>query len=106
MKSTPSLSTYNRFDILSIDNIIDCETETPVMQNPKSIPCSETPPRSTPNVRRPKWERSLPEKFVIAATEGNPNSLKLKVEIETTDTAEKRSVNSIVDCGASGEFID
>ena len=32
--------------------------------------------------------------------------MKLKVEIETTDTAEKKSVLALVDCGATGEFID
>jgi hypothetical protein len=39
-------------------------------------------------------------------TEENPTSLKLNVEIETTDTAEKRSISALVDCGATGEFID
>jgi hypothetical protein len=34
------------------------------------------------------------------------NSLKLKVELETTDTAEVKSANALADCGATGEFID
>src|SRR5271156_1131017 len=38
--------------------------------------------------------------------DGNYTSLKLKVELETTDTAEVKSVNVLVDCGATGEFID
>ena len=38
--------------------------------------------------------------------EGAPNSLKLKVEIETTDTAEKKSITALVDSRATGEFID
>ena len=33
-------------------------------------------------------------------------SLGLKVEIETTDTAEKRTITFLVDSGAIGEFID
>jgi hypothetical protein len=48
----------------------------------------------------------LPKKFVITVTEEKPTSLKLKVEIETTDTAEKKSISALVDCGATGEFID
>jgi hypothetical protein len=32
--------------------------------------------------------------------------LKLKVEIETTDTAEKKSISAFVDCGATAEFVD
>ena len=54
----------------------------------------------------PKWERLLPKQFTIAATENSPTSLKLKVKIETTDMAEKNSVMSLVDCRATGEFID
>ena len=61
---------------------------------------------SSVQTRCPKWEKSLPQKFVIAATEENPTSLKLKVEIETMDTAEKKSISALVDCGATGEFID
>ena len=33
-------------------------------------------------------------------------SLRLKVEIKTTDTAEKKSVLALVDCKATGRFID
>ena len=55
---------------------------------------------------RPHWERRLPSRLVIASTEDEPRSLKLKVSIETTDTAEVRSVNSLVDSGATGNVID
>ena len=40
------------------------------------------------------------------SAEGNSNSLKLKMEIETTDTAQKRSVMTLVDSGTTGECID
>jgi len=56
--------------------------------------------------RCPKWERRLPSKLVIASVEDGSTSLKLKVELETTDTGEVKSVNSFVDSGATGEFID
>ena len=54
----------------------------------------------------PKWEKLLFQKFIIAAMEEKPTSLKLKVKIETMDTAEKKSITSLVDCRATGEFID
>jgi hypothetical protein len=54
----------------------------------------------------PKWERLLLKKFTVAVMEGNPTSLKLKVEIETMDTAERSSVTVLVDSGATREFID
>ena len=71
---------------------------SPMEAFPSMIPSAQT--------HCPKWERSLPQKFVIAATEENPALSKLKVEIETMDTAEKKSVSALVDCGATGEFID
>jgi len=43
---------------------------------------------------------------VQASDACNTTSLKLKVELETTDTGEVKSVNSFVDSGATGEFID
>jgi hypothetical protein len=55
---------------------------------------------------RPRWERSLPAKLVIASVEDKPSSLKLKVNIETTDTGEVKSLSSLVDSGATGNFID
>jgi len=56
--------------------------------------------------RCPKWERRLPSKLVIALAEDSSTSLKLKVELETTDTGEVKSVNSFMDSGATREFID
>src|ERR1700761_7724352 len=47
----------------------------------------------------------MPESYHISAV-GESNSLKLKVELETMDTSKRKSVNSLVDSGANGEFID
>src|ERR1700679_3819223 len=80
--------------------------ETPDVQGTKKPPISASTADSPIRIRRPKWERLLPKKFVIAATENNPTALKLKVKIETTDTAEKKSLSALVDCGATGEVID
>ena len=44
-------------------------------------------------------------RYTISAT-GESNSLKLKVELKTTDTSERKSINSLVDSRATGEFID
>ena len=75
------------------------------MQNPISKILIVTPTEIVRN-RHPKWERQLPFKLVIASGEDGSTSLKLKVELETTDTGEVKSVNSFVDSGATGEFID
>ena len=106
MNSMPLLSSYNHFDILPIEQINDIETKTQDMQNPDLPSTSTLIINSYVWTCCPKWEKLLSKRFIITATEGNPTSLKLKVEIETTDTAEKKSVSVLVDCGATGEFID
>ena len=111
MSSTPPLSSHNRFNVLVTENTYDFDddqvvqnSEVPPVSEPSPPPLHSLPP-SRP-IRRPKWEKSLPKRFVVAATEDGSKSLKLKVEIETTDTAERKSVLTLVDCGATGEFID
>ena len=54
----------------------------------------------------PKCERCLPTKFIIPSAEEGPNSLELKVNIETTDTAEVKSLSSLIDSRVTREFID
>jgi hypothetical protein len=101
----PSLPTHNYFDVLSIESNETIETIDKIVQDPEP----SSPPTLT-SLFHPKsclkWERRLPSKFVIADTEGKTNFLKLKVELETMDTAEIKSANALVDCGATGEFID
>jgi predicted aspartyl protease len=64
---------------------------------------SEPPIRPT---RRPRWERRLPEKLEIDAAEPGSNSLYLRIEIESTETQRKQGIRALVDCGATGLFID
>ena len=78
------------------------------MQKPKETFTPPSVPVSaplTPKVQKTKWEKALPERYTISVI-GESSSLKLKVELETTDTSERKSVNSLVDSGATGEFID
>ena len=98
MKSTPSSSVYNLFAVLSVDSTP--EIDEPVEQV-KDVPNPELIQQFCP-----RWERRLPLRLVIASTEDEPRSLKLKVSIETTDTVEVKSINSLVDSGATGNFID
>ena len=103
MKGTPLLSTSNHFEILS--NICNSETILPDVQNPEKqilIPA----PAPAPKVQKLKWEKALPKKYVIATTEQSLTSLKLKVEIETIDTLEWKSITCLVDSGVTSEFID
>jgi hypothetical protein len=100
------LQTHNCFDVLYIQESSETiETVDKVMQDSKPLPSLTLTSPLHPNFCL-KWERKLPSKFIIAATEGKANSPKLKVKLETADTAEIKSANALVDCGATGEFID
>ena len=105
MNCLPSLPSHNHPDVLSIESNGTIETIDKVMQDPGPSPSPTLTFPFYPKTH-PKWERKLPSKFIIAATEGKTNSLKLKVELETTDTAETKSTNALVDCGTTREFID
>jgi transposase InsO family protein len=95
----PQLLAGNRYNVLAIHEIYD----EPYTLQP--IPIQATPPTTSRTSKRPKWERRLPKRFTIAAAESK-QSLHLSVELETTDTAERRSVQALLDSGATGCFID
>ena len=52
-----------------------------------------------------KWEKHLPKAFVLAVTPGL-KSLTVRVSLQSTDTAEVFATLALVDCGATGQFID
>jgi hypothetical protein len=88
VNSPPLLLTHNCFDVLSIqESNKTIETIDKVMQNPEPLLSPTLTSLLHPNFHL-KWKRKLPSKFIIAATERKANSFKLKVELETTDTAE------------------
>src|SRR5271168_2110681 len=71
VNSMPSLPTYNRFNVLDIHESNETiETVETAVQNLESLPTTvpHFPQYPAP---RPKWERPLPSKFVIAAMDGN-----------------------------------
>src|SRR3981189_1502623 len=100
--STPPLSSHNRYACLVVDQ---CEDATSVSDCVKVVPQPSVPPLKTARIRLANWERRLPKRFVIATTPSE-NSLNIDVEIEMTDTAMKRNTSALVDCGATGLFVD
>ena len=75
-------------------------------QTPNPLPISVPIPTLPLRMRKPKWEKALPKSYIIAATEENPTSLKRKVEIETMDTVETKSVTALLDSSVTGECIN
>jgi predicted aspartyl protease len=89
----------NHFNVLTVEEIPDCfsvtkDTSNQNSESPKKLP------------RRPRWERRLPERLEIDAAEPGSNSLYLRIEIESTETQRKQGIQALVDCGATGLFID
>lgn len=117
MSGTPSVASPNRFAILCNEpiNTSLASTETiDVPPEPAEPPVVSAPKPPAPRVpdlpwdrlrRKAAWERKLPKRYTIAASPG-PNSLHLPLEIESTDNALKLALDGLVDCGATGDFID
>ena len=99
MKDTPLLPCKNYFDVLAVEEI---GTNSPATTDVSPVP--ETAQTEKP--RKSKIEKKLLKKLSIGAAEVGPNSLYLRVEIESTDNQRKYGVHALVDSGATGLFID
>ena len=77
---------------------VDSSTITDISPVPETV--------RTEKMRKLKLEKKLPKKLNVSATEVGPNSLYLRVEIESTDNQRKYGVHALVDSGATGLFID
>jgi hypothetical protein len=99
VNDVPLLPVKNYFNVLTVEEIKDDSSVILDTSNEKPEP----PARMT---RRPRWERKLPETLKIDVAEPGSNSLYLWVEIESTETQQKQGIRALVDCGATGLFID
>jgi hypothetical protein len=99
----PPLSIHNRFAVLPVEEVHELNSDSAAdTDETQAIPY--VPPILQPS-RRPKWERRLPERYIMAA---NPsmNSFKLQVSIQTTDTSEMHTTMALLDLGATGLFAN
>src|SRR5215471_15034385 len=94
----PSLQSHNRFTCLEVDKINDTS----------ELVKSVMPENDDKEQRRPRrrgWERRLPRSMVLAATPSS-KSLRLQVELQTTDTQDMKAAKALLDSGASGLFAN
>jgi hypothetical protein len=91
--------TFNWFHVLFIDEIKEEDSEMYV------VPVAQTPNLKMKRIKKKRWEHQLPARYVVATTP-SANSLSLQVEIETTDSGQRRTVKALVDCRATGLFVD
>jgi len=80
--------------------------EDPNTINSELVDAQPLNPPAAALLHRPKWEKRLPKLFSISALDTRGTSLLLLVEIGTTDTSELHSVKALLDCRATGSFID
>jgi hypothetical protein len=105
--STPLPHSRNRYHVLPVDVI----EETSVSSRESELNVLDTPlapamsPSDVRNVKLPSWERCLPRKYIVASTPGG-NSLSIDVDIQCTESGIRRATQSLVDCGATGIFMD
>jgi hypothetical protein len=99
VKDMPPLPHKNYFDVLAVEEI---EKDSSATVDVSPVP--ETARTEKP--RRSKIEKRLPKKLNISAAKVGPNSLYLRVEIESTDNQQKYGVHALVDSSATGLFID
>jgi len=101
MKGMPLLFNNNRFTCLEVEQYMNNETSTNSESDMLDTTIEEA--RKRRKRRLVKWERKLPRSMTLAATP-SACSLKLQVEIQTTDTQEVKSAKALLDCSASGLF--
>jgi hypothetical protein len=95
----PPLSSKNCFATLLVEEVYELNSifsTDAITNDSKAIP---TPPNT------PKWEKQLPEHYVISSTPSS-NSLKLNVSMQTLDTREVVASLALLDCGATGLFVN
>jgi hypothetical protein len=100
----PPLRSHNRYSTLSVDtldntDILDCDTD---VQKSPTIPATLRDPPLAPRAR---WEKRLPSKYIVASIP-SANSLEVEVQIQGTDIGAPVSLNALLDCGATGIFMD
>ena len=100
MIRTPPLSSFNKFHVLPIDEIDDSAVSEDLLR--KDVPSN----RPTCSRRRPRWEKRIPLRTTIAGLNPSPRSLIIPIELETTDTTSRLTVQALIDSGATGTFID
>ena len=107
MSHAPPLPSSNHFSVLQIHNIPDVIEPARNDEDTQSIPAlalALTLALALPC--RPKWEKKLASKLVIQSLKQGPNSILIPVHLKTMDALEEVGIDALVDCGATGDFID
>src|SRR5271169_340345 len=98
------LKNVNRYACLDVDEINDdLSNVEEVIEAAQDLPKRRVRIRRL--IWRPMWERRLRQKYVLAAMPSS-KSLSVDIELQSTETGIRRSTKALVDCGATGQFLD
>ncbi|KAG5727450.1 hypothetical protein E4T56_gene12023 [Termitomyces sp. T112] len=102
---SPTEVVESNISVAAIDTMPEMISPPSDVQNPPpaKVSVGNMPPSPRPQI--PAWERRLPCRYIVASTP-SINSLKLQVEIQTTDTQQVQSIVALLDSGATGLFLD
>jgi len=95
------LCSSNRFSVLPIYDVPNIVESAENDEDAQPVPKTKPSP-----ARRPNWEKRLASKLVIPSLEEGPNSIRIPVHLKTMDTLEEVNTDALVDCSATGDFID
>ena len=86
----------------------DSEPSRYVRSDEDAQPTKVPPPPTTPvhRPRRPKWEKRMHQRLVINSLDEGPRCILIPVHLKTTDTMQEVNSEAMVDCGATGDFVD
>jgi hypothetical protein len=104
VRSMPPLRSHNWYSTLSVDTLdntdaSDCDTD---VRKPPTTPAT---PHDSPLAPRARWEKHLPSKYIVASIPST-NSLEVEVQIQSTDIGTPISLSVLLDCRATGIFMD
>src|SRR5262249_15588205 len=93
----------NRFSCLTVEEVSEEEVEQETCEVASEDRKEDV--EKMKKVKKPRWEKRLPRAYTIATTPGS-RSLRLKVQVQTTDTGTVHGANGLVDCRVQGLFMD
>ena len=104
MLGVPLLFVHNCFAVLPVDDLTESDPFPATTINetkaiPPPSPCRSQLPR------HPKWEKRLPERYIVATTPSS-KSLEIPISMQTTDTGAVLSMKGLLDCGATDLFMN
>ena len=95
-------SSCNCFALLPIESVVSSDSSD--SESGSEDVHSINLPRASSS-RIAKWERRLPKRYILASTPSS-DSISLGVTLQTTDTGETHATPALLDCGATGLFVD